>query len=149
MITDVSQLSQLEKFAKDLVAQWKAQPNSQVFWLQGPMGSGKTTFVRYLVGDQASSPSFALQQVYEVAAGTIQHWDLDRIGSFEELEATGFFDIFQASRKSLILVEWANRLTEFGRLLYAPHGFESVQLQWVVEKDRRQIRLDKLAPVTN
>jgi tRNA A37 threonylcarbamoyladenosine biosynthesis protein TsaE len=109
------------------------------------MGSGKTTFVRMMVGEQASSPSFALQQIYVVNGGEIQHWDLDRINSIEELEGTGFFDIFgEDDGKKLILIEWANRLEEFGRSLFAPSGWTAQHLRWRRDGEKRLLEITRL-----
>lgn len=142
---DASTLPKLEKIAGKISANWKRESKSQVLWLQGPMGSGKTTFVRYLVGEQASSPSFALQQVYDVKGGEIQHWDLDRINSPEELEATGFFDIFSITdRKKLIAIEWANRLEEFGRELYCPSGWKAFRVKWIGRDADRTIEITSI-----
>ena len=81
--------------------------------LIGPLGAGKTTFVRFLVealGGKASdvaSPSFALQHEYSVGGGrTVEHWDLYRLSRVpEELmeppEGVG-----------IRLVEWADRFPE-------------------------------------
>ncbi len=64
----------------------KVVSGGQVIGLQGDLGAGKTTLVRFLVGTlggdekDVSSPSFTLENEYATAHGQIiQHWDLYRL----------------------------------------------------------------------
>jgi len=81
--------------------------------LEGDLGAGKTTFVRYLVealggrGSDVSSPTFALQYDYAIRDGlTLEHWDLYRLSSTppELLEAPDF--------KTVRVIEWPDRCPE-------------------------------------
>ncbi|MDZ4662671.1 MAG: tRNA (adenosine(37)-N6)-threonylcarbamoyltransferase complex ATPase subunit type 1 TsaE [Pseudomonadota bacterium] len=84
-----------------------------VVLLEGQLGSGKTFFVQELVkifgGDVATSPSFAIHNRYESTRGLIDHIDLYRLNDFDDLESTGFWDLFSVP-KGLILIEWGDRL---------------------------------------
>jgi tRNA threonylcarbamoyladenosine biosynthesis protein TsaE len=81
--------------------------------LSGDLGSGKTTFVRYLVGalggkeSSVSSPSYTLEHEYPVAGvRTIDHWDLYRISELPE-------DLFEPPANDVIqLIEWPERCSE-------------------------------------
>lgn len=101
----------------------------KLVFLRGEMGSGKTSFVakvaEVLGSDEAASPSFALHTRYEGVRGTIDHFDLDRLSSIDDLESTGFWDIIADQRarlqadpseaaRSFVMIEWAKRLDEFG-----------------------------------
>ena len=82
--------------------------------LYGSMGVGKTTFVKHLVKvlggkEDVLSPTFALHHSYSVDEGFIEHWDLHRIETPEDLESTGFWDQFM-DESSFIIVEWADHL---------------------------------------
>lgn len=82
--------------------------------LEGEVGAGKTETVRALArrrGWQAvASPSYAIHLRYEDAAGRgADHLDLYRLESEDDLESTGFWDLF-AEPEGLILLEWADRL---------------------------------------
>lgn len=81
--------------------------------LSGEMGSGKTQFVRYFVeslgSNEACSPTFAIHNMYTGSSCRIDHVDLYRLESESELEATGFWDLFERS-EGYILIEWANRI---------------------------------------
>jgi len=79
--------------------------------LDGPLGSGKTQFVRGLVtglnGDprQVSSPTFVLMNEYATNP-VIVHVDAYRITGLSDLESAGWHD--ELLETSLIVVEWAS-----------------------------------------
>lgn len=84
--------------------------------LHGPLGAGKTTFVRHLVHalgvqGRVKSPTYGLMESYEVEQdGTpmsIWHFDFYRFDDAQEWEDAGFRDVF-ASR-GLKLVEWPEK----------------------------------------
>lgn len=80
--------------------------------LHGPMGAGKTEFVKNFVGafgvTEAASPTFALHHAYR-GRRLIDHWDLYRLQDQEDLESSGFWDQFERP-EFLVIVEWAERL---------------------------------------
>jgi len=88
--------------------------------LRGPLGAGKTTFVRHLlralgVTGRVKSPSYAVVEPYEVAhpsaspqrALNIWHFDFYRFKDPREWEDAGFRDIFAAI--GLKLAEWPEK----------------------------------------
>jgi tRNA threonylcarbamoyladenosine biosynthesis protein TsaE len=81
--------------------------------LHGPLGAGKTTFVRHLlhalgVPGRIKSPTYAVMEPYELeragAHFNIWHFDFYRFDDPQEWEDAGFRDVF-ASR-GLKLAEW-------------------------------------------
>lgn len=86
--------------------------------LVGPLGAGKTVFVKGLAEGLGvdprvvSSPTFVIAQQYRVPSGpeALHHVDLYRLESEDELEAIGFFDMFALG--SVVAVEWADRFPE-------------------------------------
>ena len=97
--------AELQAFASDFARTLRA---GDVVALAGPLGSGKTTFVRAAVrtllgGDRASSPTFTFWHRY---AGTppIDHIDLYRIDDPAELVELGLEEAFESS--SIVLIEW-------------------------------------------
>jgi tRNA threonylcarbamoyladenosine biosynthesis protein TsaE len=83
--------------------------------LDGPLGAGKTTFVRHLlrslgVTGRIKSPTYAVVEPYEVAQPdgqllAISHFDFYRFTDPREWEDAGFRDIF--ANPGLKLCEWA------------------------------------------
>lgn len=89
--------------------------------LSGQMGAGKTTFISELLKNQnvaVASPTFALYNSYSAFGSTIVHVDLYRLNSIEEIDSSGFWDLF-ADSKSVILTEWVERIS-----------LDEVPLQW-------------------
>ncbi len=77
--------------------------------LVGPLGAGKTTFVRHLlralgVEGRVKSPTYAVLEPYEVNGWTISHFDFYRFTDAREWLDAGFRDVFAAP--GLKLAEW-------------------------------------------
>lgn len=80
--------------------------------LHGPLGAGKTTFVRHLlrtlgVVGRIKSPTYTVLEPYEVGALTISHFDFYRFDDPREWEDAGLRDIFGAP--GLKLTEWPEK----------------------------------------
>ncbi|MGI4742474.1 MAG: tRNA (adenosine(37)-N6)-threonylcarbamoyltransferase complex ATPase subunit type 1 TsaE [Janthinobacterium lividum] len=81
---------------------------------EGEMGAGKTTLIRALcaelgVGDEVSSPTFALINEYRGGRGEpIYHFDFYRIDSVDEAARLGAAEYFDSGY--LCLVEWPSRV---------------------------------------
>ncbi len=98
-----------------------AQEISQVFTkrtvvaLSGPMGAGKTEFVKaavlFLAGvSTVASPTFAIHHRYQNENGpSIEHLDLFRSTGTDDLETTGFWDFFFETT-GLIFIEWPEKM---------------------------------------
>jgi tRNA threonylcarbamoyladenosine biosynthesis protein TsaE len=85
--------------------------------LAGPLGAGKTVFVKGLAEGlgidpaRVASPSFVIASEYEAPSGArLAHLDLYRVESAGELEAAGFLDLLEPG--ALVAVEWADRFPE-------------------------------------
>ena len=98
--------------ADRLAAVLLPSPNALIE-LHGPLGAGKTTFVRLLlralgVEGRIKSPSYAVMESYELAgAGSASHFDFYRFGDPREWEDAGFRDVFAAP--GLKLCEWPEK----------------------------------------
>lgn len=80
--------------------------------LHGPLGAGKTTFVRHLlralgVQGRIKSPTYALMEPYEVDGTAVAHFDFYRFGDPREWIDAGLRDVFAAP--GLKLAEWPEK----------------------------------------
>lgn len=83
---------------------------------KGGLGAGKTTFTRGLaiglgLGDNVSSPTFALVNEYRGSEITLYHFDMYRISTEEGLESTGFYDY--DFENNVAAVEWSENIAQF------------------------------------
>lgn len=79
-----------------------------VVGLSGPLGAGKTTFVKAVVqertgSDAVSSPTFTFWHRYP-GAPPIDHLDLYRVDDPHDITELGLDDAFDGT--SIVLVEW-------------------------------------------
>ena len=84
----------------------------RTLYLQGDLGTGKTTLVRGLLralGHQGAvkSPSYPLVELYVVSRLHLYHFDFYRIKDRTEWLDSGFRDYFNA--QSACVVEWPER----------------------------------------
>ncbi len=88
-----------------------------VVFFVGEMGVGKTTFIRYLINNfqkqnglkitEVTSPTFNLLNEYQIKQIKINHYDLFRINSLDEIHNLGLFnDITNA----ITLIEWPQKI---------------------------------------
>ena len=128
--------------------------------LRGPLGAGKTTFVRHLlralgVQGRIKSPSYAIVEPHELPDWPdlgVWHFDFYRFGDPREWEDAGFRDLFASP--GLKLVEWPDKAAG---LLPQPDLALTLDLQtdgrrqvtWqAASPDGRQL-LDALGPMTS
>jgi len=90
----------------------KVCPADCVLYLQGEIGTGKTTLARgFLRGlgyrGAVKSPTYTLMEPYEFDGRSLWHMDLYRLGDPEELEYLGLRDLLQD--EAMLLIEWPER----------------------------------------
>jgi tRNA threonylcarbamoyladenosine biosynthesis protein TsaE len=83
--------------------------------LHGPLGAGKTTFVRHLlralgVQGRIKSPTYAVLEPHQVGALAISHFDFYRFNDPREWADAGFRDLFAAP--GLKLAEWPDKAAD-------------------------------------
>jgi tRNA threonylcarbamoyladenosine biosynthesis protein TsaE len=88
----------------------EAYPGPRVFAFYGPMGAGKTTFIKKIcsllgVSDPVLSPSFSIINEYRTTPEkSVFHFDFYRIKKTEEVYDIGYEDYFYSGQYCFI--EW-------------------------------------------
>ena len=103
-----------EELAKNFSKKLKL---GDVVFLVGEMGVGKTTFIRYLINyfqkknrlkiTEVTSPTFNLLNEYKIKEIKINHYDLFRITSLDEIYNLGLFDDIP---NVITLIEWPQKI---------------------------------------
>ena len=130
---DLSSEKQTEELANQISK--KLKPSDIVF-LYGEMGIGKTTFIKYLINcfqkdnklkiTEVTSPTFGLLHEYEINQININHYDLFRLKSVEEIKN---LDLFENCSNTITLIEWPQIIKEKPKNL--------IELNFEYEKDHQ------------
>ena len=90
-----------------------------IVFLYGEMGVGKTTFIKYLIQEfqkknkikltEVTSPTFNLLNEYQINNIKINHYDLFRLKSNDELKN---LNIFTDSSSAITIIEWPQIIDE-------------------------------------
>tara|TARA_E500000331_G_scaffold352217_1_gene400308 strand:- start:464 stop:919 length:456 start_codon:yes stop_codon:yes gene_type:complete len=115
-LVDLSSENKTEELAKKLSK--KLKPGNVVFFY-GEIGVGKTTFIKYLINifqkenklelTEVTSPTFNLLNEYQINKININHYDLYRLKSIQELKN---LELFENSKNLITLVEWPQIIKE-------------------------------------
>jgi tRNA threonylcarbamoyladenosine biosynthesis protein TsaE len=134
-------------FAEEILEKSFPRKKAVLIGLTGNLGGGKTTFVQGFaegmgIKGKVLSPTFVLVKKFPLEdagkAKTLYHIDCYRIGS-KDLLSLGFKKII-SDPKSVILVEWADRVKEI-----FPKGAFLVSFSFLSENKRMiKIKWEKL-----
>ncbi len=88
----------------------------QLVLLKGPLGSGKTQLVKFVLelvacDETASSPTFSFLNEYQLQQRSIFHLDLYRIKNEEDLETVGLWDLL-FFKKGWVFIEWPEKISD-------------------------------------
>ena len=113
---NLSSEKKTEELAKKISKKLKL---GHVVFFVGEMGVGKTTFIRYLINNfqkqnglkitEVTSPTFNLLNEYQIKQIKINHYDLFRINSLDEIHNLGLFDDIT---NAITLIEWPQKIIE-------------------------------------
>ena len=95
----------------------KILKKNDVVLFHGEIGVGKTTFIRHLINNfqiknhlnltEITSPTFNIVNEYDVGIFTIQHYDLYRLTSSDEIKNIG---LLENAKELLTLIEWPEKI---------------------------------------
>ena len=91
-------------------------PQGIIIALTGELGSGKTTLSQSIIKNMmkiqdVSSPTFNIVNEYRDKNQTIYHFDFYRLEDESELFGIGFDD-YLSDKKSIMLIEWADKFLD-------------------------------------
>ena len=106
----LSSLKDTENLSKKFT---KIITSGDVIFLYGEIGTGKTTFVRFLINhlevenqikkSDILSPTFNIVYDYQIGKKNIHHYDLYRLKNYKDILELGMFD---NSEEHIKIVEW-------------------------------------------
>ena len=109
-------LNDIKTLAKDLA---KTLKGGEILALNGPLGSGKTTFTQALgrelkIKHKITSPTFALLHSFPAKLKfgkkiMLHHLDLYRTKNFRECKALGLTE-FWGQPQTVTVIEWADKI---------------------------------------
>ena len=93
----------------------KRLKGGEVIAYSGGLGVGKTTITRGIsigmgLGDEVTSPTFALVNEYAGKERSLCHFDMYRISGAIDLETTGFYDYLDGN--NVLAVEWSENIAD-------------------------------------
>ena len=107
---DLSSEKKTEELADKILKKLKI---GDIIFLDGEIGVGKTTFIKYLINGfqnknklkltEVTSPTFNLLNEYQINQIKINHYDLFRLKSVEEIKNLG---LFENNTNLITLIEW-------------------------------------------
>ena len=113
---DISSEKKLREYANSISNKLK---KGNIYFLFGETGVGKTTFVKFLINNmqfrfkqkltEVTSPTFNILNEYQIKQIKINHYDLFRLKSVNEVKNLGLFD---DSSRSITLIEWPQLIQE-------------------------------------
>ncbi len=134
---EINSLKDTEKVARELA---KKISFDEIILLDGELGAGKTTFVKFLAKhlkfneNDVSSPSFTIVQHYISKEGKeIYHIDLFRIEKVSDLYSLGLDELL--SGKGLVVVEWY----KIAEKLFRTSSRNVIVIKFFLNKNRKII----------
>ena len=115
-LVDISSENKTEELANKILKKIKI---GSIIFLYGEMGVGKTTFIKYLINGfqklnklrltEVTSPTFNLLNEYQVNSLKINHYDLFRLKSEDDLRN---LYLFEDNKNSITFIEWPQIIKE-------------------------------------
>ena len=105
-------LAQVEKLASEMATLVKTK--KAVIGLIGPLGAGKTTFVKAFAKqfkiNKIKSPTFVITHQYKIPQRSLYHMDFYRLHNDKQLIDLGLDEILNSN--NVVLIEWIDRFAQ-------------------------------------
>lgn len=139
----MSYTSNSEQDTEEIAANFAdALSSGDTVMLNGDLGAGKSVFARALIralsGDKGlivPSPTYTLVESYDTHKGPVNHFDLYRLQSPDEIHDLGWDDMIG---QSICIIEWPERLEH-----YTPQSYIDMTITKDGETTRR-ITINKM-----
>jgi tRNA threonylcarbamoyladenosine biosynthesis protein TsaE len=112
-ITDLAKTEEVGKGIADYLSNFAGLA---IFYLDGDLGTGKTTLVREVLKNlgwngAVKSPTFSILEEYKLNGRDIYHSDLYRLNNENDFEMLGL----EINEKStgILFIEWPNKISKF------------------------------------
>ena len=116
---------------------------SDIIFLYGEIGVGKTTFVRFFINyleaekgikkSDVLSPTFNIVYEYDIGDSKILHYDLYRLKNYKDILQLGMFEI---SNNHITIVEWPELIDS------KPKDRIDIQFQYSKLMDCRTVKIN-------
>lgn len=141
ILTEESALLEIAEYLRTFLQ------NSSLILLSGSLGSGKTTFCKYLLSlyglkpSQVKSPTYSLINTFQIADLTINHLDLYRLEKPDPI-LTEEIKQMLLKKPALTLIEWAERIDLAE--LFSPN-LQIFKINFtILDNNSRQITIENL-----
>ena len=135
----LSSLKDTENLSKKIT---KIIKPGDIIFLYGEIGTGKTTFVRFLINhlevenqikkSDILSPTFNIVYDYEIGKTKIHHYDLYRLKNYKDILELGMFD---NSKEHIKIVEWPELIDS------KPKNRIDLLFEYTETQDTRKIKI--------
>ena len=116
MKINITKLATTQLLGKLIADYLKDFDGLAIFYLNGNLGTGKTTLVREILKSlgwtgTVKSPTFSILEEYKISNKNIYHADLYRINGESDFEMLGL-EINNKS-KGILFIEWPEKISKF------------------------------------